>query len=74
MPIRIKTDLEFGQVFYLKTDPAQLRHQLAGVVFLPGNQLKFRLAHNGSEEVEVWDFECSSERDESMIGNEKEEE
>lgn len=74
MPIKIKTDLEFGQVFYLKTDPGQLRHQLTGVVFMPGNQLRFRLSHSGGEEVEAWDFECSTEMDESVISNNKDEE
>lgn len=62
MPIRIKTDLEFGDIFYIKSDPEQLEHALVGVVFLPGNAIRFRLSYLG-EEYEVYDFETSKEKD-----------
>ncbi len=64
MPIRIKTDLEFGDTFYVKTDAEQLPHQLVGVIFLPGNQLKFMLSYFG-DVCSVWDFEASKEPDQS---------
>lgn len=63
MPIKIKTDLEFGQVMYLKADEDQFEHRLTAVILMPGNQFKFRLSYNG-EETEVWDFEVSTEKDE----------
>jgi len=62
MPIRIKTDLEFGDTFYIKTDTDQFPHQLIGVIFMPGNQCKFILSYYG-EVVEVWDFEATKEPD-----------
>lgn len=62
MPIRIKTDLEFGDIFYLKTDPDQFEHELVGVLFLPGNAIKFLLEYGG-DTIQVYDFQCSKERD-----------
>lgn len=62
MPIRIKTDLEWGDIFYLKTDPGQLEYKLVKVSVTPGNAVIFELSHNG-EIVEVYDFEASKERD-----------
>jgi len=62
MPIKIKTDLEWGQTFYLKNDEAQLDRALVGVVLLPGNTVKFQLSLLG-EIVEAYDFECSSTKD-----------
>lgn len=59
MSIKIKTDLEFGSVWYIKNDPEQLPHILVGVVILPGNQFAFRLDFMG-DIVEFYDFECSS--------------
>lgn len=63
MAISLKTDLNFGDIFYIKTDPAQLEHVLTGVLFLPGKQIKFILSHQG-EEITLWDFEVSPERNE----------
>lgn len=61
MPIRIKfPDLDFGQVWYLKTDPGQSPHILVGLVILPGNQVMFQLSYMGSV-TEAYDFECSLE-------------
>jgi hypothetical protein len=66
--IKVKTDLEFGDVFYLKNDTEQLEHLLVGVIFLPGNQIKFLLSYLG-EVCEVWDFEASKDRDDSKVLN-----
>lgn len=62
MPIKIKTDIEFGDTFYLKDDPEQLEHSLISIMVLPGNAFKFRLSHQG---VKCWvhDFEASKQRD-----------
>lgn len=62
MPISLKTDLEWGDVFYLKNDADQFEHLLIGVVIMPGKQVKLQLSYMG-EVIEVWDFECSKERD-----------
>jgi hypothetical protein len=62
MPIKIKTDLNFGQVIYIKNDPYQSEHILTGVKVLPQNQIKFILSYLG-DEVEIYDFECSTDRD-----------
>lgn len=62
MPIKIKTDLNFGQVVYIKNDPYQSEHILTGVKVIPQNQIKFVLSYLG-EETELFDFECSTERD-----------
>lgn len=61
MPIRIKTDIDFGSVWYLKSDPEQLPYILTEVVIVPGNQLKFRLSYFG-DITEVYDFEASLEK------------
>ena len=61
--IKVKTDLEFGQIFYIITDPKQLEHQLTGVKIRPGDSLLFTLSHQGIE-VELFDFECSPIHDE----------
>lgn len=63
MPIKIKTDLEFGQTVYLKIDPQQEPYTLVAVKVMPGNQLKFVLAAYDAE-MEVWDFQISTERGE----------
>jgi hypothetical protein len=59
MSIKIKTDLEFGSVWYIKNDPDQLPHLLVGIIIVPGNQFIFRLDFMG-DVVELYDFECSS--------------
>lgn len=62
MAIRIKTDLDWGNTFYLKDDIDQLPHSLVSIRVMPGNQLKFELSHQG-EVTEVWDFEATQEYD-----------
>jgi len=66
MPIRIKTDLDFGQIFYIKNDPDQFEYFLIGIKILPPNQIKFILSLMG-DEIEVFDFECSAEPDKLKI-------
>lgn len=66
MPIRIKTDLDWGMIFYLKNDVDQLPHLLIGIIVTPPNQFKFRLSHLG-EICEVYDFEVSSEINTSIM-------
>jgi hypothetical protein len=71
MPIKIKTDLEFGDIFYIKADPDQLEHFLIEVIIVPGSiepkgALKFKLSHQG-ETCIVWDFECSKVRDKNKL-------
>lgn len=63
MPVKVKTDLEFGQPMFIKVDPAQIEHQLVRVIIEPSNQVKFGLSHLG-DTIELYDFECSTERDE----------
>lgn len=62
MPIKVKTDLTWGQTMYLKDDPDQLEHSLVGVNLKPGDVVKFELSHQG-EVCEVYDFEASTEKD-----------
>lgn len=66
MPIKIKTDLEFGQIFYIKNDPEQFEHILTGIKIVPPNQIKFILSYLG-EQTELFDFECSSEIDKIKV-------
>jgi hypothetical protein len=66
MPIKIKTDLEFGDVFYMKNDPDQTEHLLVGIIICPGNQFKFQLSYLG-DVCTVWDFETSRTRDQNKI-------
>lgn len=73
MPIKIKTDLDFGQIFYLKSDPDQFEHRLVGVEFLPGNAVRFRLSCMG-EECQVYDFEASSVIDQAKVDKSKDDE
>lgn len=59
MAISIKyTDLDYGQVWYIKTDIEQLPHTLVGLLLLPGKQTKFGLSCSG-EVTYLYDFECS---------------
>jgi len=62
MGISIKTDLEWGQCLYIKTDPIQLERQLTGVTLRPGKGILLTLSYMG-EEVEVYDFEMTTEPD-----------
>ncbi len=66
MPIKIKIDVDWGCIFYLKADMEQLPHMLVGVVTKPGNTTRLQLSYCGTE-CEVFDFEASTERDLSMI-------
>lgn len=71
MPIKIKTDLEFGDIFYIKADPDQLEHFLIEVIIVPGSiepkgALKFKLSHQGDTCI-LWDFECSKTRDKNKL-------
>ena len=59
---KIKTDLEFGQTLYLKSDPYQHEYKLVRVIVDPPNQIKMGLSFLG-EIAEVFDFEISTERD-----------
>jgi hypothetical protein len=68
MGVSLKTDVNWGKVFYLKNDPYQLEHTLTGFVVRPGgvegkNVVKLILSHQG-EETTVYDFEASTDRDE----------
>lgn len=62
MPISVKTDLEWGQIFYIKTDPYQEPGILVGIVYLPGKQMKFILKFGEKKRV-VYDFEASPNPD-----------
>lgn len=62
MAIKIRTDLDFGQKFYLRGDDDQLEYQLVGITIMPGNILKFILSRMG-DMIEVYDFEASIEKD-----------
>jgi hypothetical protein len=72
--INVKTDLQWGDTWYIKSDEYQYGYALVGLVLLPGKQLRFRLSYCG-EIFEVFDFECSQERDEekaSRFGDDEE--
>lgn len=58
MPIRIKTDLEFGQSVYVKNDPEQLEHHLIAIKIMPPNQLVLVIDYLGSV-FEFYDFQCT---------------
>lgn len=62
MPVRIKTDLEIGQVMYLKDDPKQNEYRLSAVIVRSGNAVSFELSRLG-DIIEVFDFEASPEMD-----------
>ena len=66
MPISVKTDLEWGDVFYIKTDPEQAPCVLVGIVYLPSKAMKFILSSN-SVPYEVYDFEVSKEKNELKL-------
>lgn len=66
MPIKIKTDLEWGDVRYIKNDPDQFEHSLVGVILKPNGGVMFQLSFMG-EIFEVWDFETSAEKDDTKI-------
>lgn len=66
MAIKIRTDLDFGQKFYLRGDDDQLEYQLVGITIMPGNILKFILSRMG-DMIEVYDFEASIEKDLTKI-------
>jgi hypothetical protein len=64
MPIKtIKTDLEWGDIFFIKIDPFQYEHSLVGLIHLPNGQLQFQLRGVDGDIMTVYDFECSKEPD-----------
>ena len=65
MPIKIRTDLEFGDKWYLKSDVEQLEHALVAVIIVPEG-VKFKLSYCG-DICEVYDFECSKEPDQMKL-------
>jgi hypothetical protein len=74
MPIKIKTDLEFGSTWFLKSDPEQLPHLLVGIIIKPGNIFKFQLSYMG-DVCAVYDFEATDEPDrEKLLNLDKDEE
>ena len=62
MPVSIKTDLEWGDVWYIKNDPDQKEYHLVALTLRPGKGILFTLDFMG-EELEVYDFQCSKEPD-----------
>ena len=70
MPISLKTDLEWGDVFYLKTDPEQSPCILVGLIYMPSKALKFILSLDGVT-YEVYDFEASKEKNELKLFKDK---
>ena len=66
MSISLKTDLEWGDIFYIKTDPDQAPCVLVGLIYLPGKSLKFILSCD-TVHVEVYDFEASKEKNELKL-------
>jgi hypothetical protein len=74
-------DLNWGDVFYLKTDDDQFAHELVGIVIKPGSvntkgvrgiAVKFQLSQMG-DEVTVHEFQATKEYDElkGIKNNEK---
>lgn len=67
MPISIKTDLEYGESWYIRNDPDQREMHLVGISIRQGgkegkNQILFILDYMG-DEFTVYDFQCSRTRD-----------
>jgi hypothetical protein len=59
MSIRYKTDMEWFQMVYLKTDAEQEPWQLVGILITPNGQT-FTLANKG-ETIDVYDGEFTTE-------------
>jgi hypothetical protein len=76
MAIEIKfTDLNWGDKFFITTDPEQLEHSLVGLEINPGSTnkkgergiaVKFKLSFQG-EISTVHEFEVTEERDQLKI-------
>lgn len=67
MPISLKTNLNYGDSWYIKNDPDQFEHHLVGIQVRPGgkdglNVVQFILDYMG-EECIVHDFQCSTTKD-----------
>jgi hypothetical protein len=60
--MRFKVPYEYGDIYYLKTDPEQLPHEIVGFIFRPGDQLILELSHGGMQ-IEVFDFQISKTKD-----------
>lgn len=73
MGVSIKTDLEIGQVMYLKVDPFQEEYQLSALIVVVNKGIRFRLACMGHE-IEVWDFEASTVIDQEKLDKLKKDE
>jgi hypothetical protein len=65
--INFISDLAWGDIFYLNTDPDQKEYELVGIILVPDKTtppvVKYRLTRMGEEPFEVFDFQVSSERD-----------
>lgn len=69
MPIKIKTDVDFFSVWYIKSDPNQFEHRLTGLLVEPTDKpnetrIKFVLSYMGDETF-LYPSECSQEKDET---------
>lgn len=68
MAISFKDDnLNWGMIFYLKTDTDQEPHALVGVLRMPGRPVKYLLCHPGGQETYYYDFMCSTEKNWDII-------
>lgn len=77
MPISVRTDLEYGDIWFIKNDPEQREFQLVGLQIRYGgkegkNQIAFILDYMGEEYI-VYDFQCSKEKDVMKTINEPDE-
>lgn len=57
----IKVPYKYGKILYLVNDPEQLPHEFVGIVAGPGF-IKYKLSYCG-DEVDVYDFQTSEDRD-----------
>lgn len=64
----IKTKWEFEDKVYLKTDSDQCEYIITGIQVRPGGIILLMISCMG-EEISVYDFEVSRERDISKILN-----
>jgi hypothetical protein len=67
MPISVKTNLNYGDVWYIKNDADQFEYHLVGIQVRPGgkdglNVVLFILDYMGEEYI-VYDFQCSTTKD-----------
>lgn len=67
IPIRVRTDLFFGQKFWIENEEEQNEHRLVGLEIRPGETegqlvIKYILDYCGDEYI-VYDFLCSNSPD-----------